>query len=176
MEEIAEEPYRNEIQATPGLLDEMASIHVLVTKEGETAYISLSTNLGLKCKKQMLYFLMDFGELSIDGLIDTRALSSAIPKADLRKLRLLAPQSIVKEGAAPTFESTVANGQLETSKSPVELKFEVRDIEFHKIFIVMEKLTGPHHKINVSPKKPYSLGHASRHTQLPILLCATQNG
>ena len=28
---------------------------------------------------------MDFGELNIDGLIDTGALSSAIPEADLRK-------------------------------------------------------------------------------------------
>ena len=37
----------------------------------------------------------------------------------------------------------VANGQLETPKSTVELKFEVRDIEFHEIFIVMEKLTSP---------------------------------
>ena len=86
---------------------------------------------------------MDFGELTIDGLIDTGAHSSAIPEADLRKIRLLAPQSIVKEGPAPTFQIMVANGQLETPKSTVELKFEVGDIEFHEIFIVMEKLTGP---------------------------------
>ena len=37
----------------------------------------------------------------------------------------------------------VANGQLETPKSTVELKFEVGDIDFHEIFIVMEKLTSP---------------------------------
>ena len=37
----------------------------------------------------------------------------------------------------------VANGQLETPKSTVELKFEVGDIEFHDIFIVMEKPTSP---------------------------------
>ena len=86
----------------------------------------------------MLYFPMDFGELTIDGLIDTGAHSSAIPEADLRKIRLLAPQSIVKEGPAPTFQIMVANGQLETPKSTVELKFEVGDIEFHEIFIVIK--------------------------------------
>ena len=86
---------------------------------------------------------MDFGELTLDGLVDTGALSSAIPEADLRKIRLLAPQSIVKEGPAPNFQIMVANGQLETLKSTVELKFEVGDIEFHEIFIVMEKLTSP---------------------------------
>ena len=37
----------------------------------------------------------------------------------------------------------VANGDLETPKSTVELKFEVRDIEFHEIFKVMEKLSSP---------------------------------
>ena len=37
----------------------------------------------------------------------------------------------------------VANGQLETPESTIELKFEVGDIEFHEIFIVMEHLTGP---------------------------------
>ena len=140
---IKDQPHAEETQATPGLLDETAFIHVLVTKEGEPAYIPLSTNLGLKYKKRMLYFPMDFGELTIDGLIDTGAHSSAIPEADLRKIRLLAPQSIVKEGPAPTFQIMVANGQLETPKSTVELKFEVGDIEFHEVFIVMEKLTGP---------------------------------
>ena len=86
---------------------------------------------------------MDFGELSIDGLVDTGAYSSAIPEADLRKIRLLAPQSVIREGPAPNFQIMVANGQLETPKSTVELKFEVGDIDFHEIFIVMEKLTGP---------------------------------
>ena len=73
----------------------------------------------------MLYFPMDFGELTFDGLIDTGAHSSAIPEADLRKIRLLAPQSIVKQGLSPSFQIKVANGDLETRKSTVELKFEV---------------------------------------------------
>ena len=86
---------------------------------------------------------MDFGELTLDGLIDTGAHSSAIPEAGLRKIRLLAPQSIVKKGPTPCFQIIVANGDLETPKSTVELKFEVGDIEFHEIFIVMEKLSSP---------------------------------
>ena len=117
--------------------------NTLVTRTGEPDYVPLTTNLGLKYKRRMLYFPMDFGELTLDGLVDTGALSSAIPEADLRKIRLLAPQSIVKEGPAPNFQIMVANGQLETPKSTVELKFEVGDIEFHEIFIVMEKLTSP---------------------------------
>ena len=118
-------------------------MHTLISRDGEPDYVPLTTNLGLKYKRRMLYFPMDFGELTLDGLVDTGALSSAIPEADLRKIRLLAPQSIIKEGPAPNFQIMVANGQLETPKSTVELKFEVGDIDFHEIFIVMEKLRSP---------------------------------
>ena len=95
--------------------------NTLVTRQGEPDYVPLTTNLGLKYKRRMLYFPMDFGELTLDGLVDTGALSSAIPEADLRKIRILDPQSIVKEGPAPNFQIMVANGQLETPKSTVEL-------------------------------------------------------
>ena len=47
MEATDEQSTTNEIQATPGLFDETALIHVLVNKEGEPADIPLSTNLGL---------------------------------------------------------------------------------------------------------------------------------
>ena len=80
----------------------------------------------------MLYLPMDFGELTLDGLIETWAHSSAVSEANLRKIRLLATQSTFKEGTVPSFLSMVANGELETPKSTVELKFEVRDIEFHE--------------------------------------------
>ena len=98
-------------------------VNTLVTRIGEPDNVPLTTNLGLKYKRRMLYFPMDFGQLTLDGLVDTEALSSAIPEADLRKIRLLAPQSIVKEGPAPNFQIMVANGQLETPKITVELKF-----------------------------------------------------
>ena len=101
------------------LLDETPFLNVMVAKDGEPIFVPLSTNLGLKYKRRMLYFPMDFGELTIDGLVDTGALASAIPEADLRKIRLLAPKAIIKEGPAPGFQIMVANGQLEKPKSTV---------------------------------------------------------
>ena len=86
---------------------------------------------------------MDSAELKIDGLIDTGALTSGIPESDLRKITLLTPESIIKEGPPPNFQIMVANGQLETPKATLELKFEVGDIEFHEVFIVIDNLTGP---------------------------------
>ena len=104
-------------------------VNTLISRHGEPDYVPLTTNLGLKYKRRMLYFPMDFGQLTLVGLVDTGALSSAIPEADLRKIRLLAPQSKSKERPAPNFQIMVANEQLKTPKSTVELKFEVGDID-----------------------------------------------
>ena len=110
--------------------------------EGHPPYVPQSTNLGLKYKRRMLYCPMDSAELKIDGLYNTGALTSGIPESDLRKITLLTPESIIKEGPPPNFQIMVANGQLETPKATLELKFEVGDIEFHEIFIVIDNLTG----------------------------------
>ena len=141
--EVEESYHQEDPHGPSSLLDETAFLHLIVEKKGEPSYVLLSTNLGLKFKRRMLYFPMDFRELTLDGLIDTGAHSSAIPEADLRKIRLLAPQSIVNEGPAPSFQIMVTNGDLATPKSTVELKFEVGDIDFHEIFIEMEKLSSP---------------------------------
>ena len=66
-----------------------------VTPARFTRFLPLSTSLPLKNKRKLLEFPMDFGELNIDGLIDTGALSGAIPESDLRKIRLLAPHTII---------------------------------------------------------------------------------
>ena len=124
------------------LLDEKQFQNILITKEVDPDCIPLSTSINLKCKKRKLYFPMDFGELTINGLIDTGALSNAILKWTYG-IRLLSPQSVIRGGPPPNFQIMVANGQLGTPKSTIELKFEVGDIEFHEIFIVMENLTGP---------------------------------
>ena len=56
---------------------------------------------------------MDFGDLIFDGLLHTGALSSAIPEADLRKIRIPAPHTIRNEGRPPEFQIMVASRQLE---------------------------------------------------------------
>ena len=114
-------------------------VNTLVTRTGKPDNVPLTTNLRLIYKRRMLYFPMNFGELTSNGLVETGALSSAIPKADLRKIQIVASQSTIKEGPAPNFQIMVANGQLEIPMSTVELKFEVSDTDFQEIF--KEKLT-----------------------------------
>ena len=64
-QKIAEECLNQQTHETePSLLDEAAVLNILVIKEGEPAYIPLSTNLGLKFKRRMLYFPMDSNRIT----------------------------------------------------------------------------------------------------------------
>ena len=127
-------------QRQTAVIDDQNLPQLQVTPDGLTRFLPLSTNLPLKNKRKMLYFPMDFRELNIDGLIDTGALSSAIPEADLRKIRLVAPDTILNEGPPPEFQTKVAHGQLEAPVARVELQFEVGDITFREKFLVMTNL------------------------------------
>ena len=89
----------------------------------------------------MPFFVMNLVELNIDGLIDTGALSTAFAEADLSKIRLLAPHTILNEGPSPEFQIMVANGQIEAPIATVELHIGVGDIAFRENFIVMTNLT-----------------------------------
>ena len=103
--------------------------------------LPLSTSLQLKNKKRLVFFPIEFGELTTDGLIDTSALTSDFSEADSEKIQLLAPRSFLKEGPSPEFQIMVANGHLKTPCATAELQFEVGDIQFKKCFIVMTNLT-----------------------------------
>ena len=73
-------------------------VNTVITRTGEPDYVPLTTSLGLKYKRRMLYFPMDFGELTLDGLVDIGALSSAIPEADLRKNPITSPSVYCQRG------------------------------------------------------------------------------
>ena len=69
----------------------------------------------------------------------------------------------------------VANGDSETPKSTVDLKFEVGDIEFHEIFFSNGEIVQPHNWNNVPSEEPHSPGLAPRYPQLSLFLYATEN-
>ena len=130
-------------QRQKAVIDDQILPQLQLTPDGLTGFLPLSTNLPLKNERKMLYFPMDFVELNIDGLIDTGALSSANPEADLSKTRLLAPHTILNEGPPFQFHIMVANGQLEAPIATVEMQFEVGDFTFRGKIIVMINLKSP---------------------------------
>ena len=86
---------------------------------------------------------MHFVKFKIDGFKDTVVLSSAIVEADLRKIRLLDPNTKLNEGSPPEFQFLVANGQLEEPVATADLQFGVSEFTFREKFIVMTNLKRP---------------------------------
>ena len=86
---------------------------------------------------------MDFEKLTLDGLIDTGALTSAISEQDLNKIKLLASEAIKETGPPPNLQIMVANGQLEVPIGTVLLEFEVADFLLKENFIIMKNLPNP---------------------------------
>ena len=145
--------------ASPGkqpLLDDDVFNHLTTDEGNNVAYLNLSTNLTLKKKRHMYYFSMDFEKLTLDGLIDTGALTSAISEEDLNKIKLFSNEAIKDTGPAPNFQIMVANGQLERPIGTVLLHFEVADFQFQENFIVMK----------VQPKPLIGLCFLRRHNAM----------
>ena len=125
------------------LLNEDLSEHIQFDKERNLSYLPISTSLTLKRKRHMYYIPMDFEKLTLDGLIDTGALTSAISEQDLNKIKLLANEAIKETGPPPNFQIMVANGQLEVPIDTVLLEFEVADFMLKENFIIMKNLPNP---------------------------------
>ena len=100
LSEIPTEPAS--IQKLP-LIDDEIQNHLTINKETDKPMLLLLTNLTLKSKRHMYYSPMDFEKLTLDGLVDTGALTSAISEQNLNKIKLLAPEAITDTGPAPNF-------------------------------------------------------------------------
>ena len=107
-------------------------------------YLPLTSTVVLKRKQEMLYVPLDFENyLTVDALVDSAAIVTAIAQDDLEKIKQKAPNNILKIDDPPSFHIQVANGQLEKPLSRATLNIEIGDKSFAEHFVVMQKLTGP---------------------------------
>ena len=111
------------------VIDDQISPDLQVTPDGLTRFLPLTTNFPIK-KRKMLYLPMVLEELNIDRLRDKSASSRAFPEADLRKNRLVAPYTILREGLPPKIQIMVSNGHLDASITTIQLQFEFGDVTF----------------------------------------------
>ena len=81
----------------------------------------------MKRKRHIYYIPIEFEKLTLDGLIDTGALTCAISEQDIDKIKLLANEAIKETGHPPNFQIVVANGQLDVPIGTLLLEFEVAD-------------------------------------------------
>ena len=107
-------------------------------------YMSLSSTIVLKRKKEMLYVPLDFEKgLTIDAHVDSGAYVSAIAQKELDRIKQQAPSKNIKIDEPPNYQIQVANGQLGKPIATATLKFDIGDHIFAEHFVVMKNLTRP---------------------------------
>ena len=136
----------NGLTTTPLLTTATSLIEEGLVRDEQTneVYLPLTSTVVLKRKQEMPYVPLHFeNTLTMDALVDSRAIVSAVAQDDLETIKKKAPNNILKIDDPPIFQIQVANGQLEKPLSTATLKLKIGDNSFAEHFVVMKKLTGP---------------------------------
>ena len=80
---------------------------------------------------------------TVDALVKSGAFVSAIAQKDLHTIKEKAPNNFLKIDDPLSFQTQVANGQLEKPLATVTFKIEIEDNIFAEYFVVTKKSTGP---------------------------------
>ena len=97
----------------------------------------LSPTLHLNIKDKMLYVPLQFDKYENPALLDTGAIQSAMPEAELRKITTAHPEAILQELPPPNFKIQIANGNLVPVRKQVLLRFYVAGKVFEKTFLIL---------------------------------------
>ena len=132
----------NGATATPTLTTATPLIEEGLVRDEQTneIYLPLTSTVVLKRKQEMLYVPLDFENiLMADALVDSGAFVSAIVQKDLDTIKEKAPKSSLKIDDPPSFQTHVANGQLEKPLSTAILNFQIEDNTFAEHIVVLNK-------------------------------------
>ena len=97
----------------------------------------LSPTLLLNKKDKMLFVLLQFNNYENQGLLDTRAMQSALSEAELRKITAVHPEAVLDELPPPNFKVQIANGNLVPIRKQVLLRFFIAGKVFEEVFLVL---------------------------------------
>ena len=106
----------NGLTTTPLLLTATPLIEEGLVRDKQTneIYLPLTSTVVLKRKQEMLYVPLHFeNNLTVDALVDSGAIVSAIAQDDLETIKQKAPNNILKIDDPLNFQIQVANGQLD---------------------------------------------------------------
>ena len=144
--QIDEKDPRNHIKL-PNLPDDfptsLNSIKEYVAeKDGET-YIPLHSTIVLKSRRRMLYLPLEFGEIAMDGLVDSGAFINAMSWSDYNAIKMNSDSCVIKEYPQPPFKIECANAQLEQPIATADIQFNIGTYTFTDTFVILSKTSFP---------------------------------
>ena len=125
----AEAPDNNEdtTQNPPSLPQDLDVIKEFIHNDKDDDYIPLMSTIALKKKKTMLFLLVEFNNVKIDALVDSRAYFNAISERDAEQIKHSASQCIMNKAPPPPFKVQYANAELEQTLATYTMRFKIGD-------------------------------------------------
>ena len=119
------------------------SIKEYVTeKDGET-YLPLHSTIVLKNRRRMLYLPLEFGVITMDGLVDSGAFINAMSWSDYNAIKMNSDSCVIKEYPQPPFKIECANAQLEQPIATADIQFNNGTYTFTDTFVILSKTSFP---------------------------------
>ena len=111
-------------------------------KDGE-AYIPLHSTIVLKSRRRMLYLPLEFGEIAMDGLVDSGAFINAMSWSDYNAIKMNSDSCVIKEYPQPPFKIECANAQLEQPIATADIQFNIGTYTLTDTFVILSKTSFP---------------------------------
>ena len=111
-------------------------------KDGET-HIPLHSTIILKKRRRMLYLPLEFGEITMDGLVDSGAFINSMSWSDYNAIKMNSDSCVIKEYPQPPFKIECANAQLEQPIATADIQFNIETYTFTDTFVILSKTSFP---------------------------------
>ena len=91
----------------------------------------------------MLYLPLEFGELTMDGLVDSGAFINAMSWSDYNAIKMSSDNCVIKEDPQTPFKIECANAQLEQPFATADIQFKIGTYTFTDTFVILSKTSFP---------------------------------
>ena len=119
------------------------SIKEYVTEKDGERCIPLHSTIVLKKRRRMLYLPLEFGEITMDGLVDSGAFINAMSRSDYNAMKMNSDNCVTKEYPQPPFKIECANAQLEQPIDTADIQFNIGTYTLTDTFVILSKTSFP---------------------------------
>ena len=125
------------------------SIKEYVTEKDGNTYIPLHATIVLKNRRRMLYLPLEFGELTMDGPVDSGAFINAMSWSEYNAIKMNSDNCVIKEYPQPPCKIECANAQLEQPIATADIQFNIGTYTFTDTFVKLSKTSFPINGLNL---------------------------
>ena len=140
-----------------------------VTEKDGDICIPLLSIKPLKKRKRMLYLLFKFGEITMDGLVNSAAFINALSFFNYNVIKMSSNNCVIKEYPQPPFKIACANAQLEQPIATADIQFNIGTYTFTDIFVILSKTSFPIFGLNLKKNHQAMIDTANGTINFPIV-------